>query len=104
MATNVQKKLGIPEALLSQLNEHTQGGFCLIYVNNHGEPSVVTEFDSLVHQMGIYQFAADFFTSLNKLQAEQTTQVCMGLVHVVSSRDEEPADDEDDEDGDEEPA
>ena len=106
MPKNAQEKQGIPESLLTQLNEHTQGGFCILYVNNHGEPAVITEFDTLTHQMGMYQFAADYFTAINRLQREQTQTMCAGLANVISSRNEEPHDEDGDTDtideGDEE--
>jgi hypothetical protein len=90
----------IPEALLKQINEHTQGGFVILFVNNQGQPSVTAKFDTLIQQMGMYQFALDYFQSINNLQSEQTSQICQGLANVTATRDDEPAEEEGDEDED----
>lgn len=50
----------IPDGLLSQLNECSNGGYILIAVDNVGQPRVYAKYDNPISAIGIVTFGEKF--------------------------------------------
>lgn len=59
----------IPESFFNQLNEFTNGGYVLFYVNAKGSPEVRTQFDNDIYGLAIHNFIRYFANSVEDIQA-----------------------------------
>lgn len=60
------KKSVFPSAILKMINENTNGGFVLVYIDSEGVPQVVIETDNQILQLGMVKFCAECFCSLDE--------------------------------------
>jgi len=66
-----QNEGGIPKHILSQLSEHTEGGFVLFYFNSkHGSPEEIMNFDSTAYFLAFQKHIYDWSRALQDISVE----------------------------------
>lgn len=61
----------LPQAILSQINENSRGGFILLWISEDGEPQVSVQFDDAIHKRALVDFARDMSKMLKDLQMDE---------------------------------
>ncbi len=63
----------IPEGILTQLDEFTEGGFILIAAPaGGGPPDVISHFDSVTTMYGLHGYAKEYFADCSKRMSQMT--------------------------------
>ncbi len=60
-----EEKFEMPSQVLNMLNECTKGGYILLYVNESGNPDVITECDSEIVALGLQKFGVEYFNTID---------------------------------------
>lgn len=60
------KEFEIPEAILSQLNEFSGGGYILFSFNEFGEPTVYCQFDNSVYALASQCYVKNWAQALDQ--------------------------------------
>ena len=62
----------IPDAILSQLNEVSAGGFILFTLDEDGNPVLNSCFDSQAHAMGMHAYIRQWSEAIERINMDMT--------------------------------
>jgi hypothetical protein len=70
MKNRVNNKLPLPEAIVSQLNEHT-ASYMLFFIDADGNPCTVAQTDNAIITLGLHKYIEDYLTAINELSGSE---------------------------------
>lgn len=73
-----KKPFQLPESILKQLNEFSQGGYILFRVNDDGNPEVYVQFDNMINAVGLTRYAASWANSIDQLNENAVMEGLLG--------------------------
>jgi hypothetical protein len=62
-----KKPFKIPDALIRQIDECSNGGFILITLSENGQPEVRSRFDNALSAIGLVRYAAMWSSSIDEM-------------------------------------
>lgn len=69
-----EKRFVIPASFFSQLQEFSNGGYCLLLINDLGNPEIYTKFDTSVASLALHKFGLDYFDLMDGVNTNVTQQ------------------------------
>ncbi len=79
----------IPKSILEQLNECSNGGYILFYVDNFGSIKPAAKFDSPIVEVAIRTRALEFLTSIKRLSQMASDDTMMEQSEMLDDEDED---------------
>lgn len=65
-----QQQFSLPESILKQLNEFSEGGFILCRIGPNGSPEVYVHYDDTIKALGLVKYLAAWAGSVDNLNDE----------------------------------
>lgn len=66
----VAQTFQVPESLLAQINECTNGSYLLVVFDANGDPQIHSHADNTLARIGLNKFCADYFGKLDSLTTD----------------------------------
>lgn len=92
---NYNKDFQLPDAILSQMEEMSGGGFIIFILDSNNKPSVYESFDGYGQESQVKNFALDWLEAEREVRKEILKNDIRTIVGSIDDHEENDDDDED---------
>ena len=76
--TNIPRGFQVPDLLLNQLNECSNGGFVLFMLDDSGSPRIYKTYDSDMHALALDSFVQKYGDSMEQINGQMVFDTLAG--------------------------